>query len=135
MVQPVIVSAARTAIGTARKGTLAQTPAEDLATAILTETVRRSGIDPERVDDVIFAESLYGGGDLARYAAVVAGMTGVPGLAVNRHCTGSLSSIGLAAAGVASGMEKIVVAGGVNASSLSPRLSRRVPGTVDQFEP
>lgn len=135
MAQPVIVSAARTAIGTARKGTLAQTPAEDLATAILVETVRRSGIDPERVDDVIFAESLYGGGDLARYAAVVAGMTGVPGLAVNRHCTGSLSSIGLAAAGVASGMEKIVVAGGVNASSLSPRLTRRLPGTVDQVEP
>jgi len=134
MAQPVIVSAARTAIGTARKGTLAQTPAEDLATAILTETVRRSGIDPERVDDVIFAESLYGGGDLARYAAVVAGMTGVPGLAVNRHCTGSLSSIGLAAAGVASGMEKIVVAGGVNSSSLSPRLERRVPGTVDETE-
>ncbi|TQS46961.1 thiolase family protein [Cryptosporangium phraense] len=135
MAQPVIVSAARTAIGTARKGTLAQTPAEDLATAILTETVRRSGIDPARVDDVIFAESLYGGGDLARYAAVVAGMTDVPGIAVNRHCTGSLSSIGLAAAGVASGMEKVVVAGGVNSSSLSPRLSRRVPGTVDQVEP
>ncbi|MFG1924558.1 thiolase family protein [Cryptosporangium sp. NPDC048952] len=135
MAQPVIVSAARTAIGTARKGTLAQTPAEDLATAILLETVRRSGVDPERVDDVIFAESLYGGGDLARYAAVVAGMTEVPGLAVNRHCTGSLSSIGLAAAGVASGMEKVVVAGGVQASSLSPRLTRRVPVTVDRVEP
>ncbi|WP_035856535.1 thiolase family protein [Cryptosporangium arvum] len=135
MAQPVIVSAARTAIGTARRGTLAQTAAEDLATAILVETVRRSGLDPERVDDVILAESLYGGGDLARYAAVVAGMTGVPGLAVNRHCTGSLSSIGLAAAGVASGMEKVVVAGGVQASSLMPRLTRRVPGTVDQVEP
>ena len=131
--EPVIVSAARTAIGTARKGTLAQTPPEDLAVAILKETVRRSGIDPQRVDDVIFAESLYGGGDLARYAAVVASMTGVPGQAVNRHCTGSLTTIGTAAAGVASGMEQIVVAGGVQSSSLSPRLTRRVPGSVDEM--
>ena len=133
MAQPVIVSAARTAIGTARKGTLAQTPAEDLATAILKETVRRSGFDPSRVDDIVFAESLYGGGDLARYAAVVAGMTTVPGQAANRHCTGSLTTIGTASAGVASGMDQIVVAGGVEASSLSPRLQRRVPGTVDEM--
>jgi acetyl-CoA C-acetyltransferase len=60
---PVIVSAARTAIGTARKGTLANTSAEDLATAILAETVRRSGLDPQTFDDVVFAESLYGGGE------------------------------------------------------------------------
>jgi acetyl-CoA C-acetyltransferase len=133
MAEPVIVSAVRTAIGTARKGTLANTPAEDLATAILKEAVRRAGIDPDRVDDVIFAESLYGGGDLARYAAVVAGMTGVPGQAVNRHCTGSLTAIGNAAAGVACGMEHIVVAGGVQSSSLSPRLKQRVPGTVDEM--
>lgn len=133
MAQPVIVSAARTAIGTARKGTLAQTPGEDLAAAILKETVRRSGLDPTRVDDIVFAESLYGGGDLARHAAVVTGMTTVPGQAANRHCTGSLTTIGTASAGVASGMDQIVVAGGVESSSLSPRLRRRVPGTVDEL--
>jgi acetyl-CoA acetyltransferase family protein len=134
MSEPVIVSAARTAIGTGRKGTLADTPAEDLAVAILRETVRRAGIDPARVDDVIFAESLYGGGDLARYAAVVNDMPTVPGMAVNRHCAGSLSAIGVAAAGVASGMEQVVVAGGVQSSSLSPRFQRRVPGTEDRIE-
>ena len=71
MSDPVIVSTARTAIGTARKGTLANTTGEELAAFILQETVRRSGLDPALVDDVIFAESQYGGGDLARYAAVV----------------------------------------------------------------
>jgi acetyl-CoA acetyltransferase family protein len=131
---PVILSTARTAIGTARKGTLANTTGEELATFILQETMRRSGLDPAQVDDVIFAESQYGGGDLARYAAVVAGLTEVPGQAVNRHCAGSLTTIGNAAAGVKSGMERAVVAGGVQSSSLSPLLRQRVPGTADDYQ-
>ncbi|MGX7680565.1 thiolase family protein [Jatrophihabitans sp. DSM 45814] len=135
MSDPVIVSAARTAIGTARKGTLANTSAEDLAVLILDETVRRSGLDPALFDDVIFAESMYGGGDLARYAAVVNGMITVPGQALNRHCAGSLTAIGNGAAGIKSGMERAIVAGGVQSSSTSPVLSKRVAGTVDQFEP
>jgi acetyl-CoA acetyltransferase family protein len=134
MSEPVIVAAARTAIGTARKGTLANTTGEELAAAILAETVRRSGLDPRRFGDVIFAESLYGGGDLARHAAVALGMLEVPGVALNRHCAGSLTSIGMAAAQVASGMESAVIAGGVQASSLSPKLTRRVPGTASEFE-
>jgi acetyl-CoA C-acetyltransferase len=134
MSEPVIVAAARTAIGTARKGTLASTTGEELAAAILAETVRRSGLDPRRFGDVIFAESLYGGGDLARHAAVALGMLEVPGVALNRHCAGSLTSIGMAAAQVASGMESAVIAGGVQASSLSPKLTRRVPGTASEFE-
>jgi acetyl-CoA acetyltransferase family protein len=131
---PVIVSTARTAIGTARKGTLANTTGEELAAFILQETMRRSGLDPALVDDVIFAESQYGGGDLARYAAVVVGLTDAPGQAVNRHCAGSLTAIGNAAAGIKSGMERAVVAGGVQASSLSPRLRQRVPGTADDYQ-
>jgi len=133
MPQPVIVSAARTAIGTARKGTLANTTGEQLAEAVLVETVRRSGLDPGRFDDVIFAESLYGGGDLARYAAAASGMPRVPGVALNRHCAGSLTAIGMAAAQVKSAMDEAVIAGGVQASSMSPRLIRRVPGTSDEF--
>jgi acetyl-CoA C-acetyltransferase len=130
---PVIVSTARTAIGTARKGTLANTTGEELAAFILQETMRRSGLDPALVDDVIFAESQYGGGDLARYAAVVVGLMDAPGQAVNRHCAGSLTAIGNAAAGIKAGMERAVVAGGVQASSLSPRLRQRVPGTADDY--
>ena len=133
MPEPVIVSAARTAIGTARKGTLANTTGEELAEAVLTETVRRSGLEAGRFDDIIFAESLYGGGDLARHAAVAAGLTEVAGVALNRHCAGSLTSIGMGAAQVASGMDAAVIAGGVHTTSMSPRLSRRVPGTADEF--
>jgi acetyl-CoA C-acetyltransferase len=132
MPQPVIISAARTAIGTAYRGSLVNATGEELAAAVLTETVRRSGLDPRRFDDVIFAESLYGGGDLARYAAAASGLPGLPGVAVNRHCAGSLTAIGLAAAQVTAGMEAAVIAGGVQATSLSPRLTRRVPGPAGE---
>ena len=134
MSDPVIVSTARTAIGTARKGSLANTTGEELASFILQEAVRRSGLDPVLVEDVIFAESQYGGGDLARYAAVVAGMTEVPGQAVNRHCAGSLTAISNAAGSIRSGMDRAVVAGGVQATSLSPQLRQRVPGTADDYQ-
>lgn len=133
MSAPVIVSAVRTAIGTAHKGTLVHTSGETLAKAIVEETVRRSDLDADRFHDVMLAESLYGGGDLARYAAVVNGMAGVPGVALNRHCASSLTSIGLAAASVKSGMESAIIAGGVQASSMSPKLKQRVAGTADEF--
>src|ERR1700753_4216012 len=113
MSHPVIVGAARTAIATPRKGSLANTPAEELAPLVLQEVVRRAGVSPDQVDDVIFAESLYGGGALARYAAGVSGYAALSGQAINRHCAGSLTAIGNAAAGVKSGMEGVVVAGGV----------------------
>jgi acetyl-CoA acetyltransferase family protein len=130
---PVIVSAARTAIATARKGSLANTTGEELAALVLQEAARRSGLDPAGIDDVIFAESQYGGGDLARHAAVVCGFDTVAGQAVNRHCAGSLTAIGNASAGIKSGMERVVVAGGVQSTSTAPRLKRRVPATIDEF--
>lgn len=132
--QPVVVSAVRTAIGTAYKGTLVDTPPEVLALTVVQEAVRRSGIDPDRVDDIVLAESLNGGGDLARYVALLCDMTKVPGLAINRHCAASLAAVGVAAGGVASGMEDVVVAGGVHSSSFMPQLKRRVPGTADEMQ-
>jgi acetyl-CoA acetyltransferase family protein len=138
MPEAVIVSAARTAIGTARKGTLADTTAEEMAQVVLTANLERAGIDPQLVDDVILAESLYGGGAVARYVAIEAGLDNVPGLAINRHCAGSLTSVAIAAGSIRSGMDRAIVAGGVQASSLSPRFSRRAPGTedvVDWFPP
>ena len=129
MTEAVIVSAVRTAVGTARKGALANTSAEELAITVLRAAVDRAGIDPGTVDDVMLAESLYGGGAVARYAAIEAGLTAAGGMAINRHCAGSLTSVGLAAASIISGMERIVVAGGVHSMSTAPTLRRRVPGT------
>lgn len=129
MAKPVIVSAVRTAIGRSFKGALVNVSSETLAINILTEVVRRSGVDPSEVDDVILAELNYGGGDLARHAAVASGMESVPGQAVNRHCAGSLTSIANAAAHIGAGAERVIVAGGVQSLSTSPLMKWRVPGS------
>jgi acetyl-CoA C-acetyltransferase len=127
----VIVSTARTAVGTAFKGSLLDVDALELGTLAVREAVARSGVDPELVDDVVLGETLYGGGDIARYAAIEAGLPHVPGLAHNRHCASGLAAVTTAAATVRAGMDKVVVAGGTHSSSTSPRSTRRVPGTDD----
>lgn len=134
MPTPVIVGAVRTAIGRSFKGTLVNTPPESLLGTVLPEVVRRAGVDPSVIDDIIIAESHYGGGDLARYAAVVAGMESAPGQSVNRHCAGSLTAIGNASAQIGSGMERVLVAGGVQSLSMTPLMSQRIPGPEVKFE-
>ena len=134
MPTPVIVGAARTAIGRSFKGTLVNTPPEELITTVLPDVIRRSGIDPNAIDDLIFAESNYGGGDLARYAADATGLQDVPGQSVNRHCAGSLTAIGNAAAQIGSGMERALIAGGVQSLSMTPLVNWRIPGPELKFE-
>jgi len=72
-------------------------------------------VDSVPVDDVILGEGLYGGGVVARHAAITAGLPSVPGLALNRHC----------AAG------QLIIAGGVNSASTSPRFKRRAGSQKD----
>ncbi|MBO0854520.1 MAG: thiolase family protein [Nocardia sp.] len=129
--EAVIISGARTAIGTAFKGSLTETDAFTLGTAAVAEAVRRAGVEPELVDDVILGESLYGGGAIGRYAAIEAGLVNAPGIAHNRHCASGLSSIQSAAASVISGMDRVVVAGGAQSSSTSPKVNRRIPGSKE----
>ncbi|ADP80799.1 thiolase family protein [Pseudofrankia inefficax] len=132
--QAVIVSTARTAIGTAYKGSLVDVDALELGTQAVREAVSRAGIEPGAVDDVVLGEGLYGGGDIARYAAIEAGLTNAPGVAQNRHCAASLAAVQMAAGSILAGMDKVVVAGGTNSASTSPRTTRRVPGTDDWEE-
>ena len=125
----VIISTARTAIGTAFKGTLVDVDAMTLGTTAVGEAVRRSGLDPALIDDVVMGESRYGGGDIARYVAIEAGIEHAPGLAHNRHCASGLAAISTAAGSIRAGMDRASVAGGVESASTSPRFTRRVPGT------
>jgi acetyl-CoA acetyltransferase family protein len=130
----VIISTARTPIGTAGRGTLVDVDALELGTLVVSEAVRRAGVDPALVDDVVLGESLYGGGDIARYAAIEAGMPQAPGVAHNRHCASGLAAVQTAASSIMAGMDRLVVAGGVQSSSTMPMGKRRVPGT-DDWEP
>jgi acetyl-CoA C-acetyltransferase len=130
----VIVSTARTAIGTARKGTLLDVSAFDLAKYAVGEALKRSGIPADDVDDLQVGESLQGGGDIARYAAVDLGLTNVPGVALNRHCASGMASVQGAAASIKAGMDTVVIAGGTESISTSPSAFKRVPGT-DEASP
>src|SRR5438270_6309860 len=89
----VIVSTARTPIGRAFKGSLVDVDAFELAEHVVVEAIRRSGLDPALIDDIVLAESLYGGGDIARYVAIEAGLEHIPGAAVNRHCAAGLTAV------------------------------------------
>ncbi|OXR47046.1 Beta-ketothiolase BktB [Nocardia cerradoensis] len=132
--EAVIISGARTAIGTAYKGSLTDTDAFTLGTAAVAEAVRRAGVEPELVDDVILGESLYGGGAIGRYVAIEAGLVNAPGIAHNRHCASGLSTLQSAAASIIAGMDRIVVAGGVQSSSTAPKVNRRIPGSEEWEE-
>lgn len=130
----VIVSVARTAVATALKGSLANTPPEVLAKTAVQAAVERSGFSPDVIDDVVLAESLAGGGAIARHAAVELGMSRASGMAVNRHCAGGLAAIGVAAGALHANMEHVMVAGGVNSSSFTPLMRQRVPNTAEFVE-
>lgn len=132
--EAVVVAGARTPIGTAFRGSLAEVDALSLGTAAVAEAVRRSGVEAGLVDDVVLGESLYGGGAIGRYAAIEAGLVNAPGIAHNRHCASGLAALQSAAASVIAGMDRVVVAGGVQSSSTSPKVNRRIPGTDDWQE-
>src|SRR5260370_470239 len=128
--EAVIVSGARTAIGTAHKGSLVDVDALELGTKAVAEAVRQSGIAPELVDDVIMGESLYGGGDIARYAAIEAGLVNAPGVAHNRYCASGLAAVQSAAASIIAGMDRAVVAGGRAARPAPPPAKPAPPDDV-----
>jgi acetyl-CoA acetyltransferase family protein len=119
--EAVIVAAARTPIGRARKGSLIDVDAFRLAEIAVGEAVSRAGIDAADIDDVVLGESLQGGGDIARNVAVRLGFTGVAGMADNRHCASGLSAVQIAAGSIRAGMDTVVLAGGTESLSTSPQ--------------
>lgn len=131
MQEAVIVSAMRTAVGKAPRGTLRLTRPEDLAAAVLQESIRRvPGLSPGEVDDVIlgcaFPEAEQGM-NVARLAVLRAGWPHtVPAMTVNRFCSSGLEAIALAASRVATGLAQVVVAGGVESMSLVPMGGNRL---------
>ncbi|WP_068183225.1 thiolase family protein [Mycobacterium sp. UM_CSW] len=125
-----IVAAARTAIGTARKGTLANMPAAELAKPVVSAVIERSGRAAEDFDDLILGEVMQGGGDIARYISADLGLTDLPGTAVNRQCASSLSAIAMAAGQIGAGMSQAVLAGGTESLSTAPICRKRKPFTT-----
>ena len=131
MSDAVIVAAARTPIGTARKGSLLDVTTFELARYAAGEALKRSGIPADEVDDMQMGESLQGGGCVARYAAIELGLIEVPGLALNRHCASGMGAVQGAAASIIAGMDTVAIAGGSESMSTTPTTMKRTPYTDD----
>ena len=114
-----IVSPIRTPVGKFQ-GALASMAAGDLGAVVLKELVKRTKIDPERIDDVIYAQG-YGNGEapcIARWSALAADLPiTVPGYQLDRRCGSGLQAVIDAAMMVQTGAADVVVAGGVESMS------------------
>ena len=114
-----IVSPIRTAVGKFG-GALAGVTAGDLGAVILRALLARTAIDPERIDDVVFAQG-YGNGEapaIGRWSALAAGLPiSVPGYQLDRRCGSGLQAVIDAAMMVQTGAADVVVAGGVESMS------------------
>lgn len=122
MREAVIVSVARTPIGRAYKGTFNNTAAQTLAGLAIAEAVRRSGIDPAEVDDVITGAALQQGSqgfNIARQAALRAGLpTSVAGMSLDRQCASGLMAIATAAKQIIVDGMQVAIGSGVESISL-----------------
>jgi acetyl-CoA C-acetyltransferase len=132
MSNAVIVAAARTAIGKFG-GSLAKTPAPELGATVIREVLKRAGVKPEQVDEVILGQVLTAGSgqNPARQALIKAGLpVAVPAMTINVVCGSGLKAVMLAAQAIARGDSEIVVAGGQENMSAAPHV---VLGSRDGF--
>ena len=121
----VIVSAARTAVGRAGRGTLKNTRPDELAATALRGAVEKlPRLDLDAVDDVIIGCATHEGAqgyNVARIASLRAGFpVSVPALTINRFCASGLETIAMGAEQILSGRAEVVIAGGVESMSQVP---------------
>ncbi len=123
-----IVDAVRTPIGR-HGGALSMVRPDDLAACAIEALVRRTGVAPDRVEDVYFGAANQSGEDnrnVARMASLLAGLgTGVPGVTVNRLCGSGLQAINSASQAVAWGEGDAIIAGGVESMTRAPYVTTK----------
>ncbi len=136
----VIVSAVRTAVGKAPKGTLRTTRPDDMAAAVIKAAVERApGLDPVEIEDVILGCAMpeaEAGMNVARIASLRAGLpVDCSAMTINRFCSSGLQSIAIAADRIRGGGAEAVVAGGTETMSLIPMGGHKLvpnPAIVDE---
>jgi acetyl-CoA acyltransferase len=120
-----IVTALRTAVGKAKKGTLKDFRPDEMLSSVISELVKKTpNLNPAEIDDVIigcaFPEGEQGL-NIARIASLRAGLpVNVPAITINRFCSSGLQSIAFAAERIMLGHADIIIAGGVESMSLVP---------------
>lgn len=119
----VIVSAARTPIGTIR-GALSTVRPDDLGAVVIREAVKRAGIDDDTIEEVYMGCANQAGEDnrnVARMAALLAGLPQeVAAVTINRLCASGLNAVNQAARAIKSGEGDVLVAGGVESMTRAP---------------
>jgi acetyl-CoA acyltransferase len=131
--EAVIVSAVRTAVGRAKRGTLADVRPDEMASVVIKEVLIRAGaVKAEDVEDVILGCSFPEGEqglNVARNALLRAGLPdSVPGQTVNRFCASGLQAIATASERIMAGFGSCILAGGVESMSM-------VPGGGNKYAP
>src|SRR5947209_9208935 len=121
----VIVSAVRTAVGKAPKGTLRDTRPDEMGAAVIEEALKRAeGLDKSEVEDVIMGCAMpeaEQGMNVARAAAIRAGLpVETSAMTINRFCSSGLQSIAIAADRIRTGGAEVIVAGGLETMSMIP---------------
>ncbi len=118
-----VYDAVRTPFGRAG-GALSGVRPDDLAAVVMKATIERTGLDPARIDDVIFGDANQAGEDnrnVARMGALLAGFpTTVTGVTVNRLCASSVEAVIQGSRAIEAGDADIVLAGGVESMSRAP---------------
>ena len=140
MKEAVIVSAVRTAVGKAPKGTLKNTRSDEMAATAIKEAVSRAGVDASLIDDVImgcaFPEASQGM-NVARTASILAGLpVEASAMTVNRYCSSGLQTIAMAAERIQVGGAEAIVAGGLESMTAIPmggNSFRPNPGLADSY--
>ena len=141
MPEAVIVSAVRTPVGRAYKGSLRTTRPDDLAALAINQALARvPAVDPTQIDDVILGCAMPEGEqgmNVARIAALRAGLpVETSAMTINRFCSSGLQAIALAAERIRGGSAEIIVAGGTESMSLVPMGGNKVspnPWLVDHY--
>src|SRR5215471_6574750 len=123
----VIVSGARTAIGSFG-GALSEVPATELGRVAIESALKRAGIDPNDIEEVIMGNVLQAGVGMnpARQSAIAAAIPeSVPCFTVNKVCGSGLKAVALAAQAIAAGDADLIVAGGMESMSRAPYLLKK----------
>jgi acetyl-CoA C-acetyltransferase len=135
MREAVIVSTARTPIGKAFRGAYNSTFPQTLGGHVIREAVRRAGVAPAEVDDVIFGAALERHAtafNVARQCALRAGLpTSVPGMSLDRQCASGLMAIATAAKQITADGMTIAIGGGVESVSMCQRSGEPFFGEPD----
>lgn len=126
MREAVIVAGARTPVGKAKKGSLANVRPDDLGALVVKETLKRAGNYEGNIDDLIIGCAMpeaEQGLNMARNIGALAGLSHeVPAITINRYCSSGLQSIAYGAERIMLGQSDTVIAGGAESMSLVPMM-------------